>query len=260
MGFIYKITNIITNKCYIGETMQNPDRRFKNHMANIRRGGGCPALRDAVKKHGEENFKFEVLLTCPNEDRFRIEKEYIQNYNSMVPNGYNICDGGQGSSGFRHTEETKAKISKIVKKAFEDPKRLEQFHESAKVFWGKEENRKAQSNRLKASENVKNGIKNRVRNKDPGFYEESKKKVSESLKKYYSENKNGISDATKKKIADAHCKSIIQYDKEGKIIKKFNSMKEATIELNLPKGGISNVVHGKSKTCGGFIWKFDETA
>ena len=94
MGFIYKITNTLTNKCYIGETIEkDPNTRFRAHMKLIRKGKGCPALRDAVLKHGEENFKFEVILQCSDEDRFRLEKEYIQQYNSMVPNGYNILEG-----------------------------------------------------------------------------------------------------------------------------------------------------------------------
>jgi group I intron endonuclease len=258
MGFIYKITNIITNKCYIGETMQKyANRRFKAHMSAIRRGGGCPALRDAVKKHGEENFKFEVLLTCPDEDRFRLEKEYIKQHNSLVPNGYNIRDAGEDSSGFKHSDETKAKISKICKETSKDPEKLAKMKIGIKAYWGKEENRKAHSERIKASDNHKNGVKNR--NKDPILHEESKKKISEGLKKYHSENKNSVSDATKKKIGDAQCKPIIQYDKEGKVIKKFISTKEASLESNITQGAISQSLRGRSKTCGGFIWKFDET-
>jgi group I intron endonuclease len=258
MGFIYKITNIITNKCYIGETMQKyANRRFKAHMSAIRRGGGCPALRDAVKKHGEENFKFEVLLTCPDEDRFRLEKEYIKQHNSLVPNGYNIRDAGEDSSGFKHSEETKAKISKISKETWKDPEKLKRLRENTKKYWGKEENRKAQSERIRASENHKNGVRNKILNIK--LNDESKKKISESLKKYHSENKNGVSDVIRKKIGDAQCKPIIQYDKEGKIIKKFISTKEASLELNIAQGAICQALNGRSKTCGGFIWKFDKT-
>jgi len=49
MGFIYKITNTITHKCYIGETKQsNPESRWKKHKNTIKNGLGCPALQDAV--------------------------------------------------------------------------------------------------------------------------------------------------------------------------------------------------------------------
>jgi group I intron endonuclease len=62
MGFIYKITNIITNKCYIGETKKsNPYLRWNEHKRKITQGIGCPALQDAVKKYGIDNFKFEIF-------------------------------------------------------------------------------------------------------------------------------------------------------------------------------------------------------
>jgi predicted GIY-YIG superfamily endonuclease len=65
MGYIYKITNTITNKCYIGETKQtDPERRWKKHKNAIKKGIGCPALQDAVKKYGI--FHLYILLLIWN--------------------------------------------------------------------------------------------------------------------------------------------------------------------------------------------------
>jgi len=76
MGFIYKITNLITNKCYIGETTKaDPEKRWMQHKNTIKRGIGCPALQSAVIKHGIDNFKFEILLICFDEDRYKYEIE-----------------------------------------------------------------------------------------------------------------------------------------------------------------------------------------
>lgn len=78
MGFIYKITNKITNKCYIGETIKDdPEKRWKEHKNTIKRGVGCPALQNSVKKYGIENFTFDVLLICFDDDRYKYEIEYI---------------------------------------------------------------------------------------------------------------------------------------------------------------------------------------
>jgi hypothetical protein len=53
MGFIYKITNIISKKFYIGETKKiNPELRWNEHKRKIEKGIGCPALQDAVRKYG----------------------------------------------------------------------------------------------------------------------------------------------------------------------------------------------------------------
>ena len=74
MGFIYKITN----KCYIGETKEKmPETRWKQHKRTIEKGIGCPALQNAVKKYGIDNFTFKVLIICFDEERFKFEKEYI---------------------------------------------------------------------------------------------------------------------------------------------------------------------------------------
>lgn len=95
MGFIYKITNSINNKVYIGKTeKENPNDRFKQHLCdsgkiykNIR------PLYSAIKKYGKHNFNFEILEETENaSDR---EKFYIDFYNSYK-NGYNATIGGDG--------------------------------------------------------------------------------------------------------------------------------------------------------------------
>jgi group I intron endonuclease len=121
MGFIYRITNTISKKCYIGETVKSdPEKRWIQHKNTIKRGIGCPALQSAVIKHGIDNFKFEVLLICFDEDRFKYEIEYIKKYNTLVPNGYNILEGGPGGGfkGKKHSEETKKLMSKNMKQKY----------------------------------------------------------------------------------------------------------------------------------------------
>jgi group I intron endonuclease len=119
MGYIYKITNLVSGKCYIGETYQpNPQKRWKQHINSVCYKGGCPALKDAIKKYGLDSFKFEIVIICFDEDRFIYEKEYIKKYNCQVPNGYNILAGGIGGGGFggkKHTEESIKKISNGLK-------------------------------------------------------------------------------------------------------------------------------------------------
>ena len=69
MGYIYKITNTITNKCYIGETLKNnPLLRWNEHKRKIEKGIGCPALQDAVKKYGIQHFRFDILIICFDEE------------------------------------------------------------------------------------------------------------------------------------------------------------------------------------------------
>lgn len=97
MAVIYRIRNRVSGKCYIGETKEkDPYVRWKAHQQTIAKGIGCPALQDAVRKYGIQNFEFTILIFCFDEDRFQYEKDYIKRYNSQVPNGYNITPGGEG--------------------------------------------------------------------------------------------------------------------------------------------------------------------
>lgn len=90
---IYKVTNLINGKVYIGQSI-NIDERWKNY----RNKNGKGLLILALKKYGLENFKFEVLEECEPEQLNQLEIGYIQQYNSNKI-GYNILPGGQQNFG-----------------------------------------------------------------------------------------------------------------------------------------------------------------
>jgi len=103
---IYKITNLINGKIYIGESKQ-PERRFKEHC---NRGSKDNSLIDiAIKMHGKENFKMEIIGWFENWQEK--EKYYIKEYNSLVPNGYNIHEGGGDPPLLKGEENPKCKIT-----------------------------------------------------------------------------------------------------------------------------------------------------
>ena len=96
---IYKITNILNNKVYIGQA-KDIKKRLQEHM-KCGLGIDCPAnnkLYDAIKENGLENFTFEVLEECPAEDLNKKEKYYIEFYNS-VSWGYNSQYGNRSLNG-----------------------------------------------------------------------------------------------------------------------------------------------------------------
>lgn len=111
-GKIYKITHKLTGKCYIGQTIQKLSKRWAYHCAL---DSGCPYLGRAIKKYGRTEFSFELLAEYNNQkDLNNAEEYYIDFYNSLMPNGYNLRSGGN-SGGPLHTE-TRAKISATLKK------------------------------------------------------------------------------------------------------------------------------------------------
>lgn len=119
MNEIYKITNKINNKSYIGQTLlyssngryMGYENRFRRHIQNAIRNykGGCPILENAIRKHGEENFNLECIQKCKLEELNYYEDFYINKYNTLHPNGYNLMSGG--GNGRIHSELTKQKMS-----------------------------------------------------------------------------------------------------------------------------------------------------
>jgi len=110
MGYIYKILNKINNQCYIGQTIQNLEERWRQHK---KISSNCIYLKNAFKKYGVENFDFKLICICFDSDLNKFEIDYINKYNSLVPNGYNLRKGGE--NGGKHNDETKLKISKKLK-------------------------------------------------------------------------------------------------------------------------------------------------
>lgn len=102
---VYKHTSP-SNKVYIGITQQKPERRWQNGY-----GYTSQYFSRAIKKYGWENFTHEVLFTDLSKDEAcQKEIELINLYKSNQPEfGYNITLGGEGCTGFHHTEEAKDK-------------------------------------------------------------------------------------------------------------------------------------------------------
>jgi group I intron endonuclease len=93
---IYKIKNKINGKIYIGQTIQDLDKRIESHLKESRSNKTDRPFLNAIKKYGIENFEWEIIDEAKTLDELD-EKEiyWIDNYNSLVPNGYNVLGGGQ---------------------------------------------------------------------------------------------------------------------------------------------------------------------
>ena len=109
MGYIYKIVNKIDGKTYIGQTIQDLEERWRQHRKT---NSNCRYLKSAIKKHGIDKFDFKLICICFDDDLDKYETMYIKQYDTMVPNGYNLREGGNSS---KHHEETKKKISEKLK-------------------------------------------------------------------------------------------------------------------------------------------------
>jgi len=112
---IYKITNLVNLKCYIGKTERCIQERWSTHKRLLIRGKHLNSyLQAAWDKHGEANFSFEVIEDFNPEFNFDInalERFWIEDYKSNDREfGYNLTAGGEGSAGRKLSERHKAKI------------------------------------------------------------------------------------------------------------------------------------------------------
>ena len=95
-------------KSYVGKSV-NPDNRIGAHLNGY---GSAPGLRNAIKKYGADAFCVEILESdMPEAVLSKMEILHIRFFNSKTPNGYNLTDGGEGSSGIQVSPETCRKIS-----------------------------------------------------------------------------------------------------------------------------------------------------
>ena len=108
---VYKITNKITGKIYIGITNQGSGARYRHHWYESRIGEPSPIHR-SMAKYGEDNFTLEIIDFAETYEEVKEkEKFWIKKFNSTDRNiGYNLTEGGDGTFGRTHSEETKEKI------------------------------------------------------------------------------------------------------------------------------------------------------
>ena len=159
---IYKITNKINGKIYIGETIKDINIRLKEHFH-----GNCRKLKASMRMYGLENFKIETIVRCTSKEEMNHrERLCIKLFKSNI-NGYNLTDGGE--EGKIHSPET-IELIKSKLRGVPSPKKGKPG-----VPWTKE--------RIDRVSKMMTGIdwcKNTGRKHDENFREKCRKRVTES--------------------------------------------------------------------------------
>jgi len=224
-GIIYKATNIINGKVYIGQTIKGLDKRKSDHLADKR---GTGYFHSSLKSYGKENFIWEIIDEAETREELdEKEKEWIWlNYSNNKQYGYNLTEGGNGNSGSVHSEETRAKMSlagKGKKKTEEHKQKISNAHKGKKhseesllkmslsqkgKTKGRKQSKEEIQNRTKSLKGQKRTPEQNKRNsnahKGLQFTEEHRRNISKSLKGRVSPNKgNALSEESKRKISEA---------------------------------------------------------
>ena len=112
--YIYKFTHILTDRCYIGQTIQHPNRRRLEHIADSRHTTKEYHFHNALRKYGIDSFEFEIIATASTlEELNLLEEKYVEQFDS-INNGFNIRQAGGNKL---HSAESKKRMSIAQKDA-----------------------------------------------------------------------------------------------------------------------------------------------
>ena len=273
---IYLYTNKVNGKQYIGQTIREFRIRHQDHLRS-----NITYFDRALSKHGVENFEWEIIYEASDAEELN-EKEiyFIQKYNTLKPNGYNVTIGGNSFNGYRHSDETKNKISSGIKSFYKenpgiyagkenhnygikwsDEKKLK-MSEIKNSFWDGNDEAKDKMSQIKKrfykenpelleimSKRTKEWMsKNGATRKGIKHTEESKRKMSEAQKG------KKMSDESRAKISENHARKrkVINLD-TGEV---FDTLQSASEYVGKSKSGISNTCRGAQESCGGYRWAY----
>jgi group I intron endonuclease len=229
MGTIYILENKENHKCYVGQTTKSFRERFRAHQHSN------SIVGRAISKYGSDNFERILLENIPEEELDYWEQHYIQECNSLVPNGYNLETGGHKNK--HHHEETKKKLKgrispmKGKRHTEESLKKMSEVHIGNKYWVGKHHNEESKKKIGEAGKGRISLMKGRI------MSNESRKKMSEAKKGKPSPRKGVLlTEETKRKLSEAHKNPSIE------IRKKMSEAHKGQVAWN--KGKVS-IIRGE---------------
>lgn len=196
--YIYKITNKLNGKSYIGQTRKTVEERFNQHVRDAVNGHGF-YVQNAIRKYGVENFMVEVLDTAKDEGELnRLEEYYIRKFNT-VELGYNLSYGGYSNTmdckktkdhhdNVMRSDDVRSRISATLKKRIKESGRTQEY-----------------------AENLRKGLE---------AYRKTPKYLEDKAKQH-------LSPEHFRALNDAKNKAVYCIDESGDIVAEFKRVKDA---------------------------------
>jgi group I intron endonuclease len=248
---IYKATNKLNQRAYIGKTERTLHIRTNEHLRDARRDNITSYFHRALKKYGIDNFEFSILAETEDITELNnLEVALIDSHKTLKPNGYNITPGGTGGDVIRYMspEEQiflRKKAADACREAYkENPELKEMRSRISKEFW--KDIAQDESTFTEYKKKVSEGLKECWKTKT--LSEEDRLVYSTGQKKRFD---NETEEEKVKRIENAKKASGIA--KEWKLtypdgtVKIVRSIYDHCKENNLPYNIIYNCHRGKRK-------------
>lgn len=268
---VYCIKNTINEKIYIGSAV-NFYQRYLQHKHTLLNNKHNKRLQNFVNKYGIDCLYMNIIEICDVSLLLEKEQYWIDKFQSYEKElGFNICPIAGSSLGATmpdsHKEKSKERMKgntyMLGKHHSDDIKAM--LSEISKKSW--EENRDNRTETNQKIANKRKGIPQWEDNPHPLLGKEHpakgkkrSKEFCELMRKQKLEN-NGmrgvkLSNERKEQIKKQVRKPVALIDKSGNILRTFISQKEATDELDLPKGAVARVCKGEYKQTKGYRFKY----
>jgi group I intron endonuclease len=231
MWIVYKHRNSLNGKSYIGCTSKSIDDRWQEHINNALRGSDL-AFHRAIRKYGVGIWEHETLEIHESSfSAYEAEKRLIAHFNTFSSEGYNLTEGGEGSTGhvYSHTPEARLKISQALRNRVVSDETRRKLSEAKKgKKWSDEQKKMLSVARVGIIPSDETREKLRKALKGRKFSEEHKAKIgaanrgrkhSEESRKNMSEARRGIiqSEETKRKRSKSLRGRVVSVETREKI-------------------------------------------
>lgn len=259
---VYLAKNRVNGKGYVGVTTRSLCKRQREHRY-CAQNDSERALYRAIRKHGYEQFEWLTLAEVQDTVMLlALERQFIAELHTFGSAGYNMTEGGEGMNGYRPTNETRLKqrlaklgkkntaVTRVKKSLYSKNRTPEHLAALSASLRGHEvsvEQRQAISKTLTGrtlpdehKRNISVGV-----NMPEVLQRNREAHLRENLKP-----------ETLARLSLMSSKPIKMLDAFGNELRRFPSIDVAAREFGVTGTAISHVLHGRTRTCCGYLWQY----
>ncbi|PEA25923.1 hypothetical protein CN984_12485 [Bacillus cereus] len=265
---IYKATNKINGKIYIGLTT----RRFKDRLRNHRNGHKNPNHPNyyshfyySMRKHGFENFEWEAIDKSDTKEELEVKEMYWISHFDSYNNGYNSTLGGECNSGYKMSEEQKKHLSNIktgisvhteesLKLLSEATSGINNPRCQPVVKLTKE------GEYIKEYEFISDALESIGKTDISHIVKccRGKLNMAHGFKWMYKDDYNKYVNGEIKISVGKHSRSVVQLTLDGEFIAEYPTLKDGGKAIDAHRSGIGKCCAGKQSSYKGYKWMYKD--